>query len=48
VSVARSTVERLVDYCANTPPDPLRTFACVAQRSELIRRNLEVMKRGEV
>ncbi|MBN1895287.1 glycosidase [bacterium] len=39
--VATSTVERLVDYCLNTPPDPLRSAACVAQRCELIRRNLE-------
>jgi len=46
--VATTTVERLLDYCANTPPDPLRTFACVAQRNELIRRNLELMGRGEI
>jgi 4-O-beta-D-mannosyl-D-glucose phosphorylase len=38
--VATSTVERLVDYCRSTPPDPLRSAACVQQRSELIRRNL--------
>ena len=42
---ATSTVERLVDYCMNTPADPLRSAACVAQRSELIRRNLEFLKK---
>jgi 4-O-beta-D-mannosyl-D-glucose phosphorylase len=39
--VATSSVERLVDYCLNTPPDPLRSAACVAQRCELIRKNQE-------
>lgn len=43
--VATSTVDRLVDYCVNTPPDPLRSAACVAQRNELIRRNLEFIKK---
>jgi 4-O-beta-D-mannosyl-D-glucose phosphorylase len=38
--VATSTVERLVDYAINTPADPLTSAACVAQRSEIIRRNL--------
>lgn len=42
--VATSTVERLVDYCRNTPPDPLRSAACVQQRITLIRHNLEFMK----
>jgi 4-O-beta-D-mannosyl-D-glucose phosphorylase len=37
--VARSTVETLVDYCVNTPEDPLRTHKCVAQRNELYERN---------
>jgi 4-O-beta-D-mannosyl-D-glucose phosphorylase len=41
--VATSTVERLVDYCRNTPRDPLRSFACVQQRIELIRRNLKIL-----
>jgi 4-O-beta-D-mannosyl-D-glucose phosphorylase len=41
--VATTTVERLVDYCRNTPPDPLRSAACVAQRLELIERNLKLM-----
>lgn len=42
--VATSTVEKLVDYCLNTPEDGLRSAASVAQRSELIRKNLEWAK----
>jgi 4-O-beta-D-mannosyl-D-glucose phosphorylase len=42
--VATSTVERLVDYCQNTPRDPLRSAACVAQRVALIEKNLKLMK----
>lgn len=42
--VATSRVEKLLDYVTNTPPDPLRSFACVEQRRELIKRNLEVLK----
>jgi 4-O-beta-D-mannosyl-D-glucose phosphorylase len=41
--VVTTTVEKLVDYCMNTPKDPLRSAACVQQRIELIRRNLENM-----
>jgi len=41
--VATTTVERLVDYCKNTPPDPLRSAECVRQRIELIDRNLRQM-----
>ncbi len=37
--VATTSVERLVDYCRNTPPDPLRTGECVRQRLALIERN---------
>ena len=44
--VATTTVERLVDYCRNTPPDPLRSAACVRQRLELIERNLTLMGGG--
>ena len=38
--VATSTVDQLIDYCQHTPPDPLRSAACVQQRIALIRRNL--------
>jgi len=42
--VATTTVEKLVDYVMNTPEDPLRSFACVQQRMELIRKNLQKNK----
>jgi 4-O-beta-D-mannosyl-D-glucose phosphorylase len=38
--VATSTIDRLLDYVTNTPPDGLRTGRCVEQRYELIERNL--------
>ena len=38
--VATTTVERLVDYCQNTPPDPLFSADCVKQRIDLIDKNL--------
>lgn len=41
--VVTTTVEKMVDYCRNTPPDPLRSYACVQQRLQLIRRNLALM-----
>ena len=40
--VATTTVEKLVDYCMHTPADPLRSAACVRQRIDLIKRNLEI------
>ncbi len=43
--VATSTVEKLVDYCMNTPADGLRSAASVQTRSELIRKNLEYLKK---
>lgn len=48
VHVAATTVERLLDYVMNTPADPLRSFACVAQRNELIAKNLELLRSGKV
>lgn len=42
--VATSTVDKLVDYCLTTPPDGMRSYACVEQRVALIQKNLEVMK----
>lgn len=45
--VATTTVERLLDYVMNTPPDPLRSYACVQQRSELISRNLKLLANTE-
>ena len=38
--VATSSVEKLLDYVVNTPPDGLRSSRCVKQRCELIEKNL--------
>ena len=38
--VATSTINKLVDYAINTPEDRLRSSASVAQRNEMIRKNL--------
>jgi 4-O-beta-D-mannosyl-D-glucose phosphorylase len=43
--VATSTVTRLLDYVVNTPPDPLRSYACVEQRYALIRKNQAALAR---
>jgi 4-O-beta-D-mannosyl-D-glucose phosphorylase len=43
--VASSSVERLLDYVLNTPEDPLRSAACVRQRTELIDQNLRLLAR---
>lgn len=37
--VATSTVAQLIDYCRNTPADPLTSAACVQQRIDLIASN---------
>ena len=37
--VASSSVAQLLDYCRNTPSDPLTSAACVQQRLDLIARN---------
>ena len=42
--VATTTVDRLVDYVQNTPPDGGRSATCVAQRMALIERNLAYLK----
>lgn len=44
--VATSTIERLTDYVMNTPEDGLRTAVCVEQRKQLIKKNLEFMKKN--
>ncbi len=45
--VATTTLEKLMDYVFHTPEDALRSADCVAQRSELIRANLEYLKKEE-
>lgn len=41
--VAETDVDRMCDYCFNTPADPLRSADCIKQREELIRKNLELL-----
>jgi 4-O-beta-D-mannosyl-D-glucose phosphorylase len=43
--VAVSTIDRLVDYCLNTPPDGLRSAASVEILKKLIDRNLKLKKK---
>jgi len=43
--VATTTVDALVDYCRNTPPDAGRSAASVRQRIALIERNLTLGRR---
>lgn len=44
--VATSTVDRLIDYATNTPPDPGTSAECVAQRKALISHNREFRTDG--
>jgi 4-O-beta-D-mannosyl-D-glucose phosphorylase len=44
---ARTSVVRLLDYVLNTPPDPLRSAACVQQRIGLIEKNLRLGVQGD-
>jgi 4-O-beta-D-mannosyl-D-glucose phosphorylase len=46
--VATTTVDKMLDYVMNTPEDPLRSYACVQQRIELISKNLELMKNEKI
>ncbi|MCL5020473.1 MAG: glycosidase, partial [Bacteroidetes bacterium] len=43
--VVKTTVERLLDYVLNTPPDGLRSAESVKTRNELIEKNLTIMKK---
>ncbi|MBZ4645957.1 MAG: 4-O-beta-D-mannosyl-D-glucose phosphorylase [Petroclostridium sp.] len=47
IHVATTTIDKLLDYVTNTPEDPLRSYACVAQRNELITKNLELLKKTD-
>ena len=42
--VATTTIDKLKDYVFNTPEDPLRSVKCVAQRCELVEKNLAFLK----
>ena len=46
--VATTTLERLEDYAFHTPKDPLRSADCVAQRCELIEKNLKLLNRSKM
>ena len=41
--VATTTIDKLLDYCFNTPSDPGRSVLCVQKRIELIRKNNELL-----
>ena len=41
--VATTTVDRLIDYVFNTPPDARRSVDCVKQRTDFIRKNLNYL-----
>lgn len=41
--VASTTIDKLTDYVFNTPKDPGRSVECVAQRCELIKKNLKLL-----
>jgi len=43
--VVTTSVDKLIDYIRNTPEDPGRTELCVRQRTEMIDRNLEILKK---
>jgi 4-O-beta-D-mannosyl-D-glucose phosphorylase len=43
--IATTTVEKLVDYCFNTPEDKLRTAKSVETLNELIDRNLDFLRK---
>jgi len=42
--VATSSVEKLIDYCKNTPEDGLRSAASVQTRNQLISANLQLVQ----
>jgi 4-O-beta-D-mannosyl-D-glucose phosphorylase len=43
VHVAKSSIELLLDYVKNTPPDAYHSAACVEQRMQLIKKNIQFM-----
>ncbi|HOT14837.1 MAG TPA: glycosidase [Bacteroidales bacterium] len=43
--VAVSTIDKLVDYCLNTPADGYRTHSSVATLKKLIEKNLSIIKK---
>jgi 4-O-beta-D-mannosyl-D-glucose phosphorylase len=45
--VARTTVDKMLDYVINTPEDPLRSYACVQVRNRMIEKNLALIRSGK-
>ena len=48
VHVATTTIEQLLDYVKNTPPDGLRSAINVRMRRSLISSNLDILKRKKI
>jgi 4-O-beta-D-mannosyl-D-glucose phosphorylase len=47
IHVARTSVDRMIDYVRGTPPDALRSAACVQQRMALIDKNLKLIESAD-
>jgi 4-O-beta-D-mannosyl-D-glucose phosphorylase len=47
IHVATSSVERLVDYCKNTPPDGRSSAACAEQRRTLAQKNRKLIAQSD-
>lgn len=46
--VATSTIDQLLDYVVNTPPDGLRSAKSVESRNQLIHKNLELIQKKAI
>ncbi|MDX2248378.1 MAG: glycosidase [Bacteroidia bacterium] len=44
IHVATTTVEKLLDYTMNTPPDGMRSSLCREDRTDMIRKNLALLQ----
>jgi 4-O-beta-D-mannosyl-D-glucose phosphorylase len=44
--VATTSVEKMIDYVKNTPPDGLQSAGCVQQRRQLIQKNLDIRRKS--
>ena len=43
LNVVKTDIDRLMDYCVNTPSDPGRSHDCTKQRIDLIDKNLKLL-----
>jgi 4-O-beta-D-mannosyl-D-glucose phosphorylase len=46
--IATTTIDKMLDYVLNTPEDPLRSYACVQQRIDLISKNLKLIESNKI